>query len=101
MSAGSLPGDSGGQAGQATDGTKKLRTAGQEWAPGCPDRQERCVLTDLRAATLRVTDEAARKGRQRDPGLVHIYGLTDGIAPRFRPGFSSSRRSFAFRLTVN
>jgi len=34
------------------------------------------VLTDVPAAKLRVTDEAARKGRQRDPGLpdkvVHI-----------------------------
>jgi hypothetical protein len=56
---------------------KKLRQGvEQEWAPGCPDPQERCLLTDVLAAKLRVTDEAARKGRQRDPGLpdkvVHI-----------------------------
>src|SRR5262245_59127767 len=42
----------------------------------CPDPQECCLLTDVLAAKLRVTDEAARKGRQRDPGLpdkvVHI-----------------------------
>jgi len=41
----------------------------QEWAPGCPDPQERCMLTDVLAAKLRATDEAACKGRQRDPGL--------------------------------
>jgi hypothetical protein len=79
---------------------KKLRqVVEQEWAPGCPDPQERCLLTDVLAAKLRVTDEAARKGRQRDPGLpykvVHIEGLTDGMAPRFRPSFASLRRSFA------
>jgi hypothetical protein len=28
-----------------------------------------CLLTDVLAAKLRVTDEAARKGRQHDPGL--------------------------------
>jgi hypothetical protein len=56
--------------------------------PGRPVPQERCLLTDVLAAKLRVTDEAARKGRQRDPGLpdkvVHIKGLIDGMAPRFR-----------------
>ena len=61
----------------SAEGTaRKPPIAGQEWATACADPQERCLLTDVLAAKLRVTDEAARKGRQRDPGLpdkvVHI-----------------------------
>jgi hypothetical protein len=41
-----------------------------------PPSPERAIMSEATAAKLRVTDEAARKGRQRDPGLpdkvVHI-----------------------------
>jgi len=32
--------------------------------------------------------------------LCISYGLTDGMAPRFRPSFASLRRSFASHLPV-